>query len=131
MGLLLGLCTPVAALAGAGFLLSVILSQFPGSAGAQPKLVATFGSEPQRTAVVGVTVTNDSRSRWCGCDGTKLPANLLGPGEGGARGAKSYQDPPHARVVLQRGEAQQQMAEARGADPAEQARVGTLGHAVA
>jgi len=36
MCLLLGLCTPVAALAGAGFLLSVILSQFPGSAGAQP-----------------------------------------------------------------------------------------------
>jgi uncharacterized membrane protein YphA (DoxX/SURF4 family) len=36
LGLLLGLCTPVAALAGAGFLLSVILSQFPGSAGAQP-----------------------------------------------------------------------------------------------
>ena len=40
--LLLGLCTPVAALAGAGFLLSVILSQFPGSAGAQPTYYQTI-----------------------------------------------------------------------------------------
>ena len=34
--LLLGFLTPVAAVAAAGFLLSVVLSQFPGSEGAQP-----------------------------------------------------------------------------------------------
>lgn len=36
LALLVGFCTPVAAVATAGFLLSVCLTQFPGSAGAQP-----------------------------------------------------------------------------------------------
>ncbi len=71
LGLLLGLCTQVVALAAAGFLLSVILSQFPGSAGAQP----TYYQAIEMCALLviafagaGKYVSLDSiLGHWCCC----------------------------------------------------------------
>ena len=70
MCLLLGLCTPVAALAGAGFLLSVILSQFPGSAGAQPTYYQTIEMCALLVIVftgAGKHVSLDSILGYCCC----------------------------------------------------------------
>lgn len=74
LALLAGFCTPVAAIAAAGFLFSVCLTQFPGTAGAQPVYFQTIemfallvvAFTPGRNYLSVDSIINHCCKYWCG-----------------------------------------------------------------